>query len=182
MRHHSRQRALKSKQCSTFHALQFICADFMLKQSTCLCVLFTYGMQSVGKQKCFCNPKSWLNPTPSWNMCSPQPQAAWVLLWLQPPQGCHAAGRRALGRRAQSAAGWAPPQASQLPSRAGRALCRRCCASLPPLASVHSTWNCSFTPQLLSHSKLQLPCSWSWVKKLPLWVLSAIKWRLKQRK
>lgn len=53
MRHHSRQRVLKQRQFNMVRALHFIWADFMLKRIMCLCVLFTCGIQSVGKTKAF---------------------------------------------------------------------------------------------------------------------------------
>lgn len=129
MRHHSRQRVLKQRQFNMVHALHFICADFMLKRMVCLWVLFTCGMQSVGKTKAFLQSKA-----------MPKPHHI-LLKYVQPAApGCvgapahscsllsgHQSGRPGtVGKSTICAAGsghhHSPPQS---PFRGGRALCSR---------------------------------------------------------
>lgn len=187
MRHHSRQRVLKQRQFNMVHALHFICADFMLKRIMCLWVLFTCGMQSVGKTKAFLQAKV-------------MPKSHHILLkYVQPAApGCvgapahsgslrschHGRQPRHCGEGHNLCCGWWVPPPSSLLALQGRKgpLQENLLfpSLLSPLFSINET-----APSHCSSSFIQsnqLLHFWSWVKEPPLWVLSATKWRLKQRK
>lgn len=187
MRHQSRQRVLKQRQFNMVHALHFICADFMLKWIVCLWVLFTCGMQSVGKTKAFLQSKA-------------MPKSHHILLkYVQPAaRGCVGTPAHSSSLQSQHHSGqprhcgeghnlccwwWEPPQSSTLALQGRKGPLQEkllFLSLLSPLFSINETT--PFSLQLLSHWKHQLLCFWSWVKEPPLWVLSATKWRLKQRK
>lgn len=187
MRHHSRQRVLKQRQFNMVHALHFICADFMLKWIVCLCMLFTYGMHSVGKTEVFLQSK--VMPK-SHHILLKQVQPA-APGCVGPPahsgslQGClHSRQPRHCGEGHNLCCWWWAPPQSSLPALQGRKdrlqekLLFPCLLS--PLFSINATAPSHHSSSFIQSNRLL--CFWSWVKEPPLWVLSATKWRLKQRK
>lgn len=139
------------------YALHFICADFMLKWIMCLYMLFTCGMQSVGKTKAFLQTKAmpkFHHILLQYPACSPKLHGHFHPLWL--PQSHylskqpwhHGEGHKGEGHNLCHC-WWALPQASKLVLQ-GRRGPLQDKPLLPSLASVFYKQNQFPTPELLS--------------------------------